>query len=52
MAAERSGVTQPRVPDLVRGELDRFTIDALATTLARVDRRVEVTVTEAPHVAG
>lgn len=51
VAAERFGVTQPRVSDLVRGKLDRFTIDALVTMLARVGRRVEVSVTEAPRVA-
>ena len=51
VAAERFGVSQPRVSDLVRGKLDRFTIDALVTMLARVGRRVEVSVTEAPHAA-
>jgi predicted XRE-type DNA-binding protein len=29
-AAELFGVTQPRVSDVVRGHIDRFTIDALA----------------------
>jgi len=28
-AAERLGVTQPRVSDLVRGKIDRFSIDTL-----------------------
>ena len=47
-AAERLGVTQPRVSDLVRGKVSRFTVDALVNMLARVGRRVEVSVTSAP----
>ena len=47
-AAERFGVSQPRVSDLVRGKLDRFTIDALVTMLARVGRQVEVSIGPAP----
>lgn len=43
-AAERFGVTQPQVSDLVRGKLARFTIDALVTMLARVGLRVEVSI--------
>lgn len=50
-AAERFGVSQPRVSDLVRGKLDRFTIDALVTMLARVGRQVEVSVGVAPRIA-
>lgn len=57
-AAERLGVTQPRVSDLVRGKLNRFTVDALVNMLARVGRRVELTVyvgaggETMPHPAG
>lgn len=47
-AAERFGVSQPRVSDLVRGKLDRFTIDALVMMLARVGRQVEVSVRLTP----
>ena len=43
-AAARLGVTQPRVSDLVRGKLDRFTIDALVNMLARVGLGVSVRV--------
>jgi predicted XRE-type DNA-binding protein len=43
-AASRFGVTQPRVSDLMRGKLSRFTIDALVTMLASVGRRVEMSV--------
>ncbi|MEM1118067.1 MAG: helix-turn-helix transcriptional regulator [Bacteroidota bacterium] len=50
-AAERFGVTQPRVSDLVRGRIDRFSIDALVNILARAGRSVEVTVRVAPPVA-
>lgn len=47
-AAERLGVTQPRVSDLMRGKLGRFTVDALVNMLARVGRRVEVTIEAMP----
>lgn len=40
-AAERCGVTQPRINDLLRGRVSRFSIDALvniATALGRTVR--------------
>ena len=43
-AAERLGVTQPRISDLVRGKIDLFTIDALINLLARAKLEVQVTV--------
>lgn len=43
-AAERLGVTQPRISDLVRGKIDLFTIDALVNLLARVGLGVSVDV--------
>lgn len=43
-AASRFGVTQPRVSDLMRGKLSRFTTDALVMMLGRVGRRVEVSI--------
>lgn len=42
-AAEVFGVTQPRVSDLVRGKIERFTIDALINMAARAGLH--------PHVA-
>lgn len=35
-AAEIFGVHQPRISDLIRGEIDKFTIDMLVNMLARV----------------
>jgi predicted XRE-type DNA-binding protein len=41
-AAQKMGVTQPRVSDLVNGKIDRFTIDMLITMLARLGLHVEI----------
>lgn len=41
-AAQRLGVSQPRVSDLVNGKIDRFTIDMLITMLARLGLHVEL----------
>ena len=41
-AARRLGITQPRVSDLRRGRLDKFSIDALLLYLARVDVPVRI----------
>jgi predicted XRE-type DNA-binding protein len=43
-AAERFGVSQPRISDLVRGKIDEFTIDSLVNMLAHAGFHVEVTV--------
>ena len=43
-AAERMAVSQPRVSDVVRGRIDRFSINALVEMLARAGRQVEVRV--------
>jgi predicted XRE-type DNA-binding protein len=43
-AAERMAVSQPRVDDVVRGRIDRFSIDALVEMLARAGRQVEIQV--------
>ena len=40
-AAEVFGVHQPRVSDLMRGKIDKFTIDVLVNMLARVGKSVE-----------
>jgi len=44
-AALRLGVTQPRVSDLVRGRMERFTVDALLNMLGRVGMHAEISVT-------
>ena len=41
-AARLFGVSQPRVSDVVRGRIDRFTIDALVEMLARAGVRLDV----------
>jgi predicted XRE-type DNA-binding protein len=42
-AAKLLGVSQPRVNDLVRGRLHRFSIDALVDMLSRAGIRVRFT---------
>ena len=46
-AARRLGVTQPRISDLVRGKIERFTIDMLVNMLTRVGLYVEITLRKA-----
>jgi predicted XRE-type DNA-binding protein len=41
-AAERLGVTQPRVSDLMRGRIDLFSIDTLIDMLARLGIRAKL----------
>ena len=43
-AAELLGVHQSRVSDLVRGKIDRFSIDMLVKLLAKTGRYVEIKV--------
>ena len=42
--ARRLGVTQPRISDLVRGKIDRFSIDTLVDLLTAAGAGVTVTV--------
>ena len=51
-AARLFGVTQPRISDLVRGKLERFSIDSLVEMLSRAGARVRLSVRMAPRVAG
>jgi predicted XRE-type DNA-binding protein len=46
-AAKLLGVSQPRISDLVRGKIDRFTIDMLINMLSRVGIMVDITVKKA-----
>ena len=41
-AAQHSGITQPRVNDLLRGRISRFSLDALVNIAASLGRRVHV----------
>lgn len=41
-AAEHCGVTQPRINDLLRGRVSRFSIDALVNITTAIGRRVHV----------
>ena len=43
-AAELLGIQQSRVSDLVRGKIDRFSIDTLVKLLAKAGRDVEIRV--------
>jgi predicted XRE-type DNA-binding protein len=41
-AARRCGVTQPRINDLLRGRISRFSLDALVNIAARLGRRIRL----------
>jgi predicted XRE-type DNA-binding protein len=41
-AAKRCGVTQPRINDLLRGRIARFSIDALVNIASALGRKVTV----------
>lgn len=42
--AQRLGITQPRVSDLVNGKLSKFSLDALVKILARLGSDIELRV--------
>ena len=46
-AAKRCGVTQPRINDLLRGRISRFSIDALVNIAAALGRKVRVSLENA-----
>jgi predicted XRE-type DNA-binding protein len=50
-AAALFGVTQPRVSDLVRGKIDRFSIDTLVAMLGHAGVRVQIVVGRVSKVA-
>jgi predicted XRE-type DNA-binding protein len=50
-AAGIFGVTQPRISDLVRGRIERFSIDGLVNMLAAAGRAVHVSVEDPPFRA-
>lgn len=41
-AARRCGITQPRINDLLRGKVSRFSLDALVNIATALGRRVHV----------
>ncbi len=41
-AAKRCGVSQPRINDLLRGRISRFSLDALVNIAAKLGRKVSV----------
>ena len=43
-AAELMGVTRPRISDVVRGKIDKFTIDALVDMLSKAGLQLAITV--------
>lgn len=50
-AAALFGVAQPRISDLVRGKIDRFSIDTLIAMLGHAGIRVQIVVGRAAKVA-
>jgi len=46
-AAKRCGVTQPRINDLLRGRIARFSIDALVNIASALGRKVKVSLEDA-----
>ena len=50
-AADLLGVTQPRVSDLVRGKIDRFSIDTLIAMLGHAGVKVQIVVGRSSKVA-
>lgn len=43
-AAARLHVTQPRLNDLLKGKIDKFSLDALVNMLANANLEIEITV--------
>lgn len=41
-AAEHCGITQPRINDLLRGRISRFSLDALVNIAASLGRQVHI----------
>jgi predicted XRE-type DNA-binding protein len=50
-AAKLLGVTQPRISDLMRGKIDRFSVDTLIEMLGHAGACVSVMVTPRSQVA-
>ena len=50
-AATLLGVSQPRISDLIRGKIDRFSIDTLVAMLGHAGVRVQLVVPRRARVA-
>ena len=50
-ASELFAVTQPRISDLVRGKIDRFSIDTLIAMLGHAGVKVQIVVGRSSKVA-
>lgn len=46
-AAKRCGVSQPRINDLLRGRISRFSLDALVNIASALGRKVRVSLDDA-----
>jgi len=46
-AARRLGVTQPRLNDVLRGKIEKFSLDALVNMLSRAGMHVELKIKKA-----
>lgn len=46
-AAQHCGITQPRLNDLVRGRISRFSLDALVNIAAALGQRVHIELEDA-----
>jgi predicted XRE-type DNA-binding protein len=51
VAAERLGIDQPRMSDLKRGRLERFSLEKLIRVFASIDQSVEITVVGPTRIA-
>lgn len=50
-AAVFFGVSQPRISDLVRGKIDRFSVDTLIAMLGHAGMRVQIVVGRSAKIA-
>jgi predicted XRE-type DNA-binding protein len=46
-AAKRCGISQPRINDLLRGRISRFSLDALVNIASALGRKVKVSLEDA-----
>jgi len=46
--AAQLGLTQPRLNDLLRGRIEKFSLDALVNVVSRAGMRVEMKIIKAP----
>ena len=47
-AAKRLGISRPRLNDLLRGKMSKFSLDMLATLATRAGLKVQLSVKKAP----